>query len=117
MPGNGATTQLGTNININDYKELSQWAKTNNIELTIVGPEQPLVDGVVDIFKENGLTIFGPSAAAAQLEGSKVYMKNILKKYNIPTAAFIETENKEPMSFFIYGLFNSTLKNNNVNNV
>ena len=68
MPGNGATTQLGTNININDYKELSLWAKENTIDLTIVGPEQPLVDGVVDIFKENGLTIFGPSAAAAQLD-------------------------------------------------
>ena len=101
MPGNGATTQLGTNININDYKELSQWAKDNTIDLTIVGPEQPLVDGIVDIFKENGLTIFGPSAAAAQLEGSKVYMKNILKKYNIPTAAFIETENKDEAFNFI----------------
>ncbi len=101
MPGNGATTQLGTNINITDYKELSLWAKDNNIELTIVGPEQPLVDGVVDIFKENGLTIFGPSAAAAQLEGSKVYMKNILKKYNIPTAAFIETQNKDEAFNFI----------------
>jgi len=101
MPGNGATTQLGTNININDYKELSLWAKDNDIELTIVGPEQPLVDGVVDIFKEEGLTIFGPSAAAAQLEGSKVYMKNILKKYNIPTAAFIETESKDEAFNFI----------------
>lgn len=79
-PGNGATTNLGKNINIKDYNELSIWAKDNNIDLTIVGPEQPLVDGVVDIFKENGLTIFGPSAAAAKLEGSKVYMKNILKK-------------------------------------
>jgi len=101
MPGNGATTQLGTNINITDYKELSQWAKNTNIDLTIVGPEQPLVDGVVDIFRKEGLTIFGPSAAAAQLEGSKVYMKNILKKYNIPTAAFIETENKEEAFNFI----------------
>jgi len=101
MPGNGATTQLGTNINITDYTKLSQWAKENTIDLTIVGPEQPLVDGVVDIFKENGLTIFGPSAAAAQLEGSKVYMKNILKKYNIPTAAFIETESKEEAFNFI----------------
>lgn len=101
MPGNGATTTLGENINISDYKELSLWAKENAIDLTIVGPEQPLVDGVVDIFKENGLTIFGPSAAAAQLEGSKVYMKNILKKYNIPTAAFIETEDKNEAFNFI----------------
>merc|ERR1711879_657241 len=57
MPGNGATTNLGTNINIKDYKKLAHWAKENSIELTIVGPEAPLVDGVVDIFKENGLTV------------------------------------------------------------
>jgi phosphoribosylamine---glycine ligase len=101
MPGNGATTQLGTNINITDYNELSLWAKKNNIDLTIVGPEKPLVEGVVDIFKENGLTIFGPSAAAARLEGSKVYMKNILKKYNIPTASFIEAENEKDALNFI----------------
>ncbi|MFX4253335.1 phosphoribosylamine--glycine ligase, partial [Aliarcobacter butzleri] len=60
-----------------------------------VGPEAPLVNGVVDIFKKHNLTIFEPSAAAAKLEGSKVYMKYILKKYNIPTAAFIETSNEK----------------------
>ncbi|WP_320034034.1 phosphoribosylamine--glycine ligase [Halarcobacter sp.] len=101
MPGNGATDNLGTNINIKDYNELAIWAKDNNIDLTIVGPEAPLVDGVVDIFKANDLTIFGPSAKAAQLEGSKVYMKNILKKYNIPTAAFIETTNEKEAHDFI----------------
>ena len=106
MPGNGATDKLGTNINIKDYNQLALWAKDNSIDLTIVGPEAPLVDGVVDIFKENGLTIFGPSAAAAQLEGSKVYMKNILKKYNIPTAAFIETSNKQDAYDFIDGMKN-----------
>ncbi len=100
-PGNGATDKLGTNIDIKDYKQLASWAKENNIELTIVGPEAPLVDGVVDIFKSEGLTIFGPSAAAARLEGSKVYMKNILKKYNVPTAAFIETSNEKEAHNFI----------------
>ena len=100
-PGNGATTQIGTNINIKDYNDLATWAKENSIDLTIVGPEQPLVDGVVDIFKRQGLTIFGPTKAAAQLEGSKVYMKNILKKYGIPTAAFIETNNKDEAYNFI----------------
>ncbi|MEA3553552.1 MAG: phosphoribosylamine--glycine ligase [Campylobacterota bacterium] len=100
-PGNGATDLLGQNINIKDYNELAVWAKQNNIDLTIVGPEAPLVDGVVDIFKENDLTIFGPSAKAAQLEGSKVYMKNILKKYNIPTAAFIETQSQDEANNFI----------------
>ena len=101
MPGNGATDKLGTNINIKDYNELALWAKINLIDLTIVGPEAPLVDGVVDIFKENDLTIFGPSKAAAALEGSKVYMKNILKKYNIPTAAFIETADEKEAHYFI----------------
>ena len=95
QPGNGATSALGTNLNIKDYHDLATFAKTNVIELTIVGPEAPLVDGVVDIFKSNGLTIFGPSKEAAQLEGSKVYMKNFLAKYNIPTARYIETASIE----------------------
>lgn len=106
MPGNGATSNLGKNINISDYKELAKFAKENSIDLTIVGPEAPLVDGVVDIFKEEGLTIFGPSKAAAQLEGSKAYMKNILRKYNIPTAAFIETSNKQDAYDFIDSMKN-----------
>jgi phosphoribosylamine--glycine ligase len=90
-PGNGATTMLGENIALKDYGELAQFAVDNAIDLTIVGPEGPLTDGVVDIFKARGLVIFGPSKAAAQLEGSKVYMKNFLAKYNIPTARYIET--------------------------
>jgi len=95
QPGNGATNNLGTNLNIKDYHLLADFAKENEIELTIVGPEAPLVDGVVDIFKSYGLTIFGPSKEAAQLEGSKVYMKNFLAKYNIPTARYIETDSIE----------------------
>ena len=90
-PGNGATTMLGENIAIKDYDELAQFAVDNAIDLTIVGPEGPLTDGVVDIFKARGLVIFGPSKSAAQLEGSKVYMKNFLAKYAIPTARYIET--------------------------
>lgn len=95
MPGNGATSSLGKNIDIKDYNKLALFAKENRIELTIVGPEAPLVDGVVDIFKSNDLVIFGPSKMAAQLEGSKVYMKNFLAKYNIPTARYIETASIE----------------------
>ena len=90
-PGNGATNELGENLSIKDYNELADFAIANNIDLTIVGPEAPLVDGVVDIFKAKGITIFGPSKEAAQLEGSKVYMKNFLAKYEIPTARYIET--------------------------
>ncbi|MCI0500971.1 MAG: phosphoribosylamine--glycine ligase [Epsilonproteobacteria bacterium] len=106
MPGNGATDKLGTNINIKDYNELASWAKTNTIDLTIVGPEGPLTEGVVDIFRANDLVIFGPTAAAARLEGSKAYMKNILKKYNIPTAAFIETSNDQEAYDFIDSMTN-----------
>ncbi len=95
MPGNGATSSLGTNLNIKDYNALAEFVKENGVGLTIVGPEAPLVDGVVDIFKAHGLVIFGPSKEAAQLEGSKVYMKNFLAKYNIPTARYIETDSIE----------------------
>ncbi|WP_457563756.1 phosphoribosylamine--glycine ligase [Caminibacter pacificus] len=100
-PGNGATEEFAINIDIKDFEELANWAKENNIDLTIVGPEDPLVKGVVDVFKSHGLTIFGPSSKAARLEGSKVYMKNFLKKYNIPTARYIETDDKQKAYEFI----------------
>ncbi|MEN4046623.1 phosphoribosylamine--glycine ligase [Sulfurimonas sp. NW15] len=100
QPGNGATNNLGTNLDIKDYNDLAAFAKKNEIDLTIVGPEAPLVDGVVDIFKAQGLTIFGPGKEAAQLEGSKVYMKNFLAKYNIPTAKYIESDSIEELFRF-----------------
>ncbi len=100
-PGNGATEEFATNIDIKDFEELAKWAKENKIDLTIVGPEDPLVKGIVDVFKAHGLTIFGPSSKAARLEGSKVYMKNFLKKYNIPTARYIETDDKQKAYEFI----------------
>ena len=100
-PGNGATEEFAINIDIKDFEELAKWAKENNIDLTIIGPEQPLVDGIVDVFKKHNLTIFGPNKDAARLEGSKVYMKNFLKKYNIPTAQYIETSDKEKAFEFI----------------
>ncbi|CAA6813587.1 MAG: Phosphoribosylamine--glycine ligase (EC [uncultured Campylobacterales bacterium] len=100
-PGNGATKEFATNINISDYEELANFAKKNNIELTIVGPEDPLVGGIVDVFKESNLNIFGPSREASKLEGSKIYMKNFLKEFNIPTAKFIETSDLQIASNFI----------------
>jgi len=106
-PGNGATEDIADfveNIDIKDFEKLADFVEENSINLTIVGPEAPLVDGVVDVFKSRGLTIFGPSAKAAQLEGSKVYMKNFLKKYNIPTAKYIETDSKDEAFSFIDSL-------------
>ncbi len=100
-PGNGASDEFATNIDIKDFEELANWAKENNIDLTIVGPEAPLVEGIVDVFKKHNLTIFGPNKDAARLEGSKVYMKNFLKKYNIPTAKYIETNDLQKAYEFI----------------
>ena len=103
-PGNGATNQLGINLDIKDYYKLRDFAIENKIDLTVVGPETPLVDGVVDIFKEAGLTIFGSSKEASRLEGSKAYMKNFLKKYDIPTAKYIETTSIEDAFKFVDSL-------------
>ena len=66
-PGNGATDALGENLTISDFDELADFVEANNIDLTIVGPEAPLVDGIVDVFEKRGLTIFGPTSQAAQL--------------------------------------------------
>lgn len=100
-PGNGATANLGQNVDIKDFNELAKFALENKIELTIVGPENALSDGVVDIFKANNLTIFGPSRAAARLESSKAYMKEFLAKNSIRTARFINTNNYEEAAKFI----------------
>ena len=100
-PGNGMTDTLGENISNKSFDALAKFAKEEGIDLTIVGPEAPLVEGIVDVFKAEGLTIFGPSKAAAQLEGSKIFMKNFLKKYGVPTAAYIETDDLQKASAFI----------------
>ena len=73
---------------IRSYYELADFVEANGIDLTIVGPEAPLTEGVVDVFKARSLTIFGPTAQAAQLEGSKIFMKNFLSRHGIPTASY-----------------------------
>jgi len=103
-PGNGATDELGENLTISDFSELADFCEANGVELTIVGPEAPLVDGIVDLFEERGLKIFGPSAQAAQLEGSKIFMKNFLARHNVPTAKYIETDSLEDAYKFIMTL-------------
>jgi len=103
-PGNGATDELGTNLTISDFDELGDFCEANSVDLTIVGPEAPLVDGIVDRFEARGLTIFGPSAKAAQLEGSKIFMKNFLARHSVPTAKYIETDSIEDAYRFINSL-------------
>ncbi len=88
-PGNPGTARLGTNVPIAqaDTDAILAFAREHAIDLTIVGPEQPLVDGIVDAFEEAGLPIFGPTRRAAQLEASKVFAKDFMERYGIPTAA------------------------------
>ncbi|MBF0257482.1 MAG: phosphoribosylamine--glycine ligase [Desulfamplus sp.] len=87
-PGNAGTSTLAQNIAIgsDDIEALAAFAKEKNIDLTVVGPEAPLAAGIVDLFESRGLKAFGPSKKAAQLEASKIFAKNIMEKYNIPTA-------------------------------
>lgn len=89
-PGNAGTAVDGENVNIaaDDLGRLMSFAKHNEIDLTIVGPEAPLVAGIVDEFKSHGLKVFGPSKAAAALEGSKAFSKDIMKKAGVPTALY-----------------------------
>lgn len=89
-PGNGGIGEIAECIPLKaeDIYGLAQFAATNKIDLTVVGSEAPLVKGIVDLFEERGLTIFGPSKAAAQVEGSKIFLKHFLKRHNIPTARY-----------------------------
>ncbi len=89
-PGNAGIAALAeiVPINANDHDGILKFAKEKSIDLTVVGPEQPLTDGIVDLFEAHGLKIFGPSKLAAELEGSKVFAKQFMRKHHIPTAEF-----------------------------
>jgi phosphoribosylamine--glycine ligase len=91
-PGNAGTAMEpkleNVTIGVDEFAALAEFALAESVALTIVGPEAPLVDGVVDYFRERNLACFGPSKGAAQLEGSKAFTKDFLKKHNIPTAAY-----------------------------
>jgi len=89
-PGNGGTAELAQNvpISVNDFAALAQFVKDEGIDLTVVGPEDPLLGGIVDFFVQRGLPIFGPTAAAAKIEGSKTFAKILMSRYNIPTARY-----------------------------
>ena len=95
IPGNAGTEDIATNIriDINDFKKIKEEVKKNKIDLLIVGPERPLVDGIVDFFQNTNIKVFGPNKAASQLEGSKIFTKKICQKYKIPTAEFGIFEN------------------------
>ena len=97
MPGNAGTEDICINLNVDitDFNEIYSQIKKNKIELVLVGPEIPLVEGLVDFLESKNIRIFGPSKNAAQLEGSKIFMKDMCKKFNIPTAKYCEVNSVE----------------------
>jgi len=102
-PGNGGISQIAqcVDINADDVPALCDFALKNKIDLTVVGPEAPLVKGIVDVFQKHGLKIFGPTQKAAQLEGSKVFAKEFMQRHQIPTAAFASFTSTEKAKAYL----------------
>lgn len=96
-PGNTGIAEYAECVNIGamEFEKLAAFAKEKEIDLTVVGMDDPLVGGIVDVFQAEGLRVFGPNKAAAILEGSKAFSKDLMKKYNIPTAAYENFDNAE----------------------
>jgi len=90
FPGNAGTEKIAENINldISNFIKFKKFIKKNKLDLIIVGPEKPLVDGIVDYLENNKIKVFGPNKKSSQLEGSKIFTKKLCKKFNIPTAKF-----------------------------
>lgn len=102
-PGNPGMKDLAecVDLDITDLNGLADWAEKHAIDLTVVGPEAPLVAGIVDVFNARGLTIFGPSAKAAEIEGSKIFSKELMEKYGVPTAFFKVCDNLADARTFV----------------
>ncbi|MDA3838837.1 MAG: phosphoribosylamine--glycine ligase [Candidatus Delongbacteria bacterium] len=90
LPGNAGTGEIAENVDLSNLEidKLIEFVKIKNIDLTVIGPEQPLIDGYADRFKKEGLNVFGPESKAALIEGSKAFSKDLMQKYNIPTAKY-----------------------------
>jgi len=109
-PGNAGIAQIAqtANIPVNDHAQLAQFVEANQIDLTFAGPEAPLAAGIVDFFVAHGLRIVGPTAAAAQLEGSKIFAKDFMARHTVPTAAYrVATSPEEAIAFLKSGEFGS----------
>lgn len=112
-PGNAGIAELAECVAIKDteVEKLVEFAKSHNVELTVVGPEAALAVGVVDRFREEGLKIFGPSKAAAEIEASKDFAKRLMVKYDVPTAAYATfTDFEEAMAYVRKGSLPTVLK-------
>jgi len=102
-PGNAGTAELGENVSIpaNDLAALARFARENQIDLTVIGPDDPLAAGIVDLFEAEGLRVFGPSQSAARLESSKIFAKELMRKNRIPTARGAAFSNCEAAFAFV----------------
>jgi len=103
FPGNAGTSNIASNINIklDNFNKIKKFIQKNKINLVIVGPEKPLVDGIVDYLEKNKIKVFGPNKKASQLEGSKIFTKELCRKYNIPTARFEIFKDKKTSKKFL----------------
>ncbi len=112
-PGNAMSENLGENIDMKDNSEIVAFCM-NNIDLVIIGPEAPIINGLGDSLRANNIRVFAPSKNAAKLEGSKIFMKKILEKYKIPTARFIEGSDTSKLCQFIDMVYSDTSNNNKI---
>ena len=105
IPGNAGTDNIAKNINLNldDFEKIKDFFISNEIALAIIGPEKPLVDGIVEYLENHNIKVFGLNKIASQLEGSKIFTKNLCKKYNIPTAKFGIFKNPKESIDFLQG--------------
>ncbi|MDC2970265.1 phosphoribosylamine--glycine ligase [Candidatus Pelagibacter sp.] len=105
FPGNAGTSTIAQNINLdaNNFEDLKNFILKQKIDLMIIGPEKPLVEGIVDYFEKHKIKVFGPNKIAAQLEGSKIFTKKICQKYKIPTAKFGIFQNKIDSKKYLEG--------------
>ncbi|MCS6949071.1 MAG: phosphoribosylamine--glycine ligase [Armatimonadota bacterium] len=106
-PGNAGIAELAECVPLKttDLESLANFAERNRVDLTVVGPESPLIAGVVDVFERRGLAIFGPSREPARLEGSKVYAKEVMRRYHIPTAEFSAFSDPEAAAEYAHRRF------------
>lgn len=104
-PGNGGIAQIAECVNITamEFDKLADFAEENEIDLTIIGMDDPLVGGIVDVFEERGLRVFGPRKNAAIIEGSKSFSKDLMKKYNIPTCHYETFHSPEEALLYLGG--------------
>ena len=103
IPGNAGTSKIATNIevDIDEFDKVHKFVNDNSIDLVVVGPEQPLVNGIVDYLEKFDIKVFGPNKIASQLEGSKIFTKKLCQEYNIPTANFGIFKNKIDAKIFL----------------